>query len=49
MYWKSQISISGMSGYVIYRIWPNYLTVHLGFPKALGKHVVKYPPNKGTL
>ena len=31
-----------------YCIRPNYCTVHLGFSKALGKLVVKYPPNKGT-
>ena len=33
----------------IYRVRPNYRTVRLNFSKALGKLVVKYPPNKGTL
>ena len=32
-----------------YHIRPNYRTVHLGFSKALGKLVVKHPPNMGTL
>ena len=32
-----------------YHIRPNYRTVRLNFSKALGKLVVKYPPNKGTL
>ena len=32
-----------------YCIRPNYCTGCLGFSKTLGKLVVKYPPNKGTL
>ena len=37
------------SYHAIYRIRPNYRTVRLNFLKALGKLVIKYPPNKGTL
>ena len=38
-----------LSNRMRYHIQPNYRTVHLGFSKALGKLVVKYSPNKGTL
>ena len=35
----------------MYRIQPNYCTVHIGFSKMLGKLVVKYVPTytEGTL
>ena len=32
----------GVQKLIIYRIWPNYHIVHLGFSKLLGKLVVKY-------